>query len=186
MTRAGIAIFLKPAVRRQVEAEIEAQFAAFAATGLVLDHVNAHKHFHLHPTIGRHVVAIGRRFGVRDRPRAGRTDRRASPLRPDDASSPDAVAVHVDPATAGRARRDAERRPRLRPRVVGAMTGERLEALLRRLPPGSNEIYLHPATADRFAGSCGGYRYTDELAALIAPTTLAARQALDAPHARAA
>ena len=27
------------------------QFAAFAATGLKLDHVNAHKHVHVHPKI---------------------------------------------------------------------------------------------------------------------------------------
>ena len=51
MARAGAAMFFLPRVRRQLEAEIEAQFAAFAATGLPLDHVNAHKHFHLHPTI---------------------------------------------------------------------------------------------------------------------------------------
>ena len=38
-------------LRAQLRAEIEAQFAAFEATGLALDHVNAHKHFHLHPTI---------------------------------------------------------------------------------------------------------------------------------------
>jgi len=51
MVRAGIAFFFRPKVRRQLEAEIEAQFSAFAATGLPLDHVNAHKHFHLHPTV---------------------------------------------------------------------------------------------------------------------------------------
>ena len=41
-------------VKRQLRAEIEAQFAAFAATGLPFDHVNTHKHFHLHPTIAVH------------------------------------------------------------------------------------------------------------------------------------
>ena len=30
-----------------------------------LDHVNAHKHFHLHPTIARMIVAIGRDHGMR-------------------------------------------------------------------------------------------------------------------------
>jgi hopanoid biosynthesis associated protein HpnK len=64
MVRAGIDIFFRPAVRRQLAAEIEAQFAAFAATGLSLDHVNAHKHFHLHPTIAGLILSIGRRYGL--------------------------------------------------------------------------------------------------------------------------
>ena len=51
MAALGAEIFFRPAVQRQLEAEIEAQFEAYAATGLPLDHVNAHKHFHLHPTI---------------------------------------------------------------------------------------------------------------------------------------
>src|SRR5471030_1170199 len=65
MARAGAAMFFLPKVRRQLEAEIEAQFAAFDATGLPLDHVNAHKHFHLHPTIAGLIVEIGKRYGVR-------------------------------------------------------------------------------------------------------------------------
>src|SRR5271154_41077 len=51
MARAAAAMFFFSSVRRQLEAEIEAQFDAFRATGLDLDHVNTHKHFHLHPTI---------------------------------------------------------------------------------------------------------------------------------------
>src|SRR4029077_13318102 len=63
MVRLGFDIFARPAVRRQVAAEIEAQFEAYRATGLALDHVNAHKHFHLHPTIAALVIAIGARYG---------------------------------------------------------------------------------------------------------------------------
>ncbi len=51
LARYGAAIFVSPRVKRQVEQEIRAQFEAFAATGLPLDHVNAHKHYHLHPTV---------------------------------------------------------------------------------------------------------------------------------------
>jgi len=40
-------------VRAQLAAETEAQFAAFAATGLVLDHINAHKHFISIPRLRR-------------------------------------------------------------------------------------------------------------------------------------
>jgi len=55
--RLGINYFFRPAIRRQLAAEIRAQFAAFAATGLRLDHANAHKHMHLHPTVGRNAFA---------------------------------------------------------------------------------------------------------------------------------
>ncbi len=56
---------MRASVRRQVAAEIEAQFEAYRATGLALDHVNAHKHFHLHPTVADQTMAIGRRYGLR-------------------------------------------------------------------------------------------------------------------------
>src|SRR5580658_5235993 len=62
--RLGIDYFFRPHVRRQLAAEIRAQFAAFAATGLTLDHANAHKHMHLHPTVGRLLIDIGRDFGL--------------------------------------------------------------------------------------------------------------------------
>src|SRR5581483_6196132 len=57
MARAGAAMFFRPKVKAQLAREIEAQFAAFEATGLKLDHVNAHKHFHLHPTIAGLMIA---------------------------------------------------------------------------------------------------------------------------------
>jgi chitin disaccharide deacetylase len=60
----GVRYFALPVLRRQLEAEIRAQFAAFARTGLVLDHVNAHKHFHLHPTLLRMILRVGREFGM--------------------------------------------------------------------------------------------------------------------------
>ena len=56
MVRASVAMFFRPAVRGQLAKEIEAQFEAFRKTGLPLDHVNAHKHFHLHPTIANTIL----------------------------------------------------------------------------------------------------------------------------------
>jgi chitin disaccharide deacetylase len=56
----------------------------------------------------------------------------------------------------------------------GAMTKPRVAALLRRLPPGVVEIYLHPGTQNNFAGAAPGYRYTDEFAALCDPDCIAA------------
>jgi hypothetical protein len=40
--------------------------------------------------------------------------------------------------------------------------------LLENLPEGLSEIYLHPATGP-YRGSAPGYRYAEELAALVAP-----------------
>jgi hopanoid biosynthesis associated protein HpnK len=65
MTRLAFDLALRPALRRQLRLEIAAQFAAFRRTGLPLDHVNAHKHFHVHPLIARDVIAIGREYGMR-------------------------------------------------------------------------------------------------------------------------
>jgi len=62
---AGINFFFRPRVRRQLEEEIRAQFQAFQKTGFPLDHVNTHHHMHLHPTVLRLVLKVGREFGLR-------------------------------------------------------------------------------------------------------------------------
>jgi hopanoid biosynthesis associated protein HpnK len=48
---AGWRYFFRSECRRELEAEMEAQFAKFHATGLRLDHVNGHLNIHLHPVI---------------------------------------------------------------------------------------------------------------------------------------
>ncbi|HTD68123.1 MAG TPA: ChbG/HpnK family deacetylase, partial [Candidatus Limnocylindria bacterium] len=48
---AGMEYFFRRELRAQLEAEIEAQFARFQASGLKLDHVNGHLHMHLHPVV---------------------------------------------------------------------------------------------------------------------------------------
>ena len=175
MARSALRMFCLPNVRRQLEAEIEAQFDAFRATGLQLDHVNTHKHFHLHPTIAAGIVRVGRRYGMR----AMRV-----PL------EPRWVLKRIEPAE--ELRRDWGLRPwarwsraRLRARGIrvpdsvfglawsGAMTPARMLGLLDNLPDGLSEIYLHPASA-AYRGSAPGYRYADELAALVAPRVVEA------------
>jgi hopanoid biosynthesis associated protein HpnK len=170
MVGQGVGFALRPAVRAQLAAEVEAQFIAFASTGLPIDHVNAHKHFHLHPIIADLIIGIGRRFGVR----AVR-----APV------EPRALLARIEPLQTGVAERVAgfwARRARARfaaaglltPDQVfglawsGAMTGDRVAALVDRLPPGLTEIYCHPATG-AYPGSPAGYRYVDELAALVDP-----------------
>jgi len=176
MARLGFDIAFKPRVRAQVAAEITAQYEAFAATGLSLDHVNAHKHFHLHPVIGSLAIAIGKRFGAR----AIRVP-----------TEPVAIVRGLEPASVASSasvlalwtkvlRRQARRAGMATPDGVfglawsGAMTRERLARLLTRLPPGTIEIYTHPAAANAFPGHAPGYHYTDELAALTDPACVSA------------
>src|SRR5262245_42789961 len=47
----GTKLYFSRELRRQASAEIEAQFQRFADAGLAPDHINAHKHFHLHPVV---------------------------------------------------------------------------------------------------------------------------------------
>ncbi|MBV8601489.1 MAG: hopanoid biosynthesis-associated protein HpnK, partial [Candidatus Eremiobacteraeota bacterium] len=61
---AGVRYFFDPAARRQLAAEIRAQFEAFAASGLRLDHANAHNHMHVHPTVLSTIIAVGKDFGL--------------------------------------------------------------------------------------------------------------------------
>jgi hypothetical protein len=60
----------------------------------------------------------------------------------------------------------------------GAMTTSRLLGLLRHLPEGRSEIYLHPATTDKFTGHAPGYHYAEELAALTASDVIVAAREL--------
>ncbi len=170
MARAGAAMFFLPKVRAQLAAEIEAQFEAFAATGLKLDHVNAHKHFHLHPTIAALMVKAGR---------AHRVWGARVPLEPqailqrvERHRAPPVVALTAPFARALRAR--FRRAGIAAPDQVfglawsGAMTPQRLKGLIAHLPEGLSEIYLHPATR-AYPGSAPGYAYGEELRALTDP-----------------
>jgi hypothetical protein len=51
-------------------------------------------------------------------------------------------------------------------RWSGAMTSARVAGIVDRLPDGLSEIYMHPATGP-YPGSAPGYRYAEELAALL-------------------
>lgn len=170
MARAGAAMFFRPKVRAQLRAEIEAQFAAFAATGLALDHVNAHKHFQLHPTIAGLLIEIGKAHGVKGA---------RVPLEPQavlariEPHKPSAVVALTTPFAKGLRRRFRAAGIAAPDQVFGlawsgAMTGARLEGVIEHLPKGLSEIYMHPATGP-YPGSAPGYRYAGELAALTDP-----------------
>jgi hopanoid biosynthesis associated protein HpnK len=171
LARLGIDVFVRAGARKQLAMEIEAQFSAFGSTGLRLDHVNSHHHYHLHPTVCSLILDIGERHGMA----ALRV-----PHEPRD------LLDRIDPPGGSqrewfvapwlsRLRRAARRRGLTAPDQVfglrwsGAMTEDRIVPLLQNLPGGLTEIYCHPATRDSFAGATRGYRYADELAALTAP-----------------
>jgi hopanoid biosynthesis associated protein HpnK len=175
MAGVGFALAASAAAREQLRAEVAAQVAAFRATGLACDHLNAHKHFHMHPVIAAVAFRAAREAGIR----AVRIP-----------WEPPALVQAVEPGarTAPRGlwpfaallRRLAARHGLAAPdRVVGlawtgAFTADRLSALLPRLPAGTTEIYLHPAARDGFAGGAPGYRHAEELAALLDPRVRAA------------
>lgn len=167
--RLGLRYFFRPDVRRQLSREIGAQFDAFARTGLVLDHANAHKHMHLHPTVGAMMVRAGLRHGLKS------------------------IRVPIEPpAPVGEADTIGARALRawtrvLRAQVRGAgmttndscfglawsghMTADRLMALAGRLPDGFNELYFHPAASrDPLLNALmPDYEHEAELAALCDP-----------------
>ncbi len=166
MLRAGLRYSFVPGIGREIAAEIDAQFRAFAASGLALDHVNFHKHMHLHPRVAHLAVRIGRGFGMRAmrlpaEPRG--VLRRAFPReRP--------PLVPYRPAVSALRRRLRRAGLAISDQVFGIawsgrMIEERLLALLPHLPDGVSEIYCHPATGDTIPGT----RPQEELRALTSP-----------------
>ncbi|NHO32512.1 hopanoid biosynthesis-associated protein HpnK [Acetobacter fallax] len=169
----GIEYFFRPAVRRQLAAEIEAQLNAFAATGLTLDHANAHKHMHLHPTVGKMLIETGKRFGLR----AVRV-----PLEPPEPLY--AAGTYTDTLGDAALRRwTAVLRHQAHEAGMvtndwcfgiawsGHMTAGRVAALAAHLPEGVSEIYFHPATAKNalLQRLMPTYEHEAELAALCSP-----------------
>ena len=137
----GVNYFFRPAIRRQLAAEIRAQFETFAATGLPLDHANAHKHMHLHPVIGRLMIEIGRDYGLR-----------AIRIPAEPASATQTLGNRALRHWCGLLRRQARRAGMhtndhlLGLTQTGHMTIATVQAALQKLPPGLTEMYFHPAT----------------------------------------
>ncbi|MDE2088724.1 MAG: hopanoid biosynthesis-associated protein HpnK [Gammaproteobacteria bacterium] len=185
--RQGVRFFFLPRVRRQLAAEIRAQFDAFRATGLPLDHVNAHKHMHLHPTVLALILTIGRDYGLRAVRLPHEPWRNAFCLGQGVAGRL-AWSIFLAPWLTLMRRR--LRRYGLRHNDYlfglarsGAMDEAALLRLLRCLPDGVSEIYFHPAAArtPELARRMSSYRHEDELAALLSP---AVKARLDDPRYR--
>ncbi len=163
----GLRYFFRPVVRRQLACEIGAQFDAFAATGLRLDHANAHKHMHLHPTVGALLIAAGRRHGL---------PALRVPCEPS-LDGADTIGARAMRRWTGLLRRQARaagiavNRRCFGIAWSGHMTVERVRSLVPRLPDGLSEIYFHPAAGrdallDRLMPD---YEHAVELDALCDP-----------------
>lgn len=63
--RAGLRYYLRRRWHPLIKQEMDAQFRAFAATGLPMDHLNGHLHFHLHPTVFGLIRRHWRNWNVR-------------------------------------------------------------------------------------------------------------------------
>ncbi len=162
----GVRWFLTPRVRDQIRREIRAQAERFLQTGLPMDHIDAHLHFHVQPAVFSALLEVAEEIGVK---------RMRLPWEPWplalslDASN---LLTKVGYALAfGLLARLY--RPRLRAAGVffadavfgvlqtGRISEEYLVRLIGRLPPGTYEFYAHPRL-----DSTAGLR---ELHALISP-----------------
>ena len=173
LVRAGFRFFFRPGVRKQLEAEIRAQFERFKASGLKLDHVDAQCHMHVHPTIFRLMLKVGREYGMRAirLPRepfglsykaAG--DRFGARLGNTMLTEPWLALMRARARREGVACNDYA----FGVNDPGAMTQARVLRLIDGLPDGVTEIFFHPATGP-FEGSDPGtehFQWAGELAAL--------------------
>jgi hopanoid biosynthesis associated protein HpnK len=183
----GARIALAKPVREQARAEMRRQFELYARTGLAMDHMDGHWHFHQHPAlIGFLVNGMAAEFGVK------------------------AVRVPSEPALPswraagrtgliGRARTALANgvlwnatRSRLQKAGIGsnrwffglndggAVVRERMIGFVRNLPPGISEIGLHPASAPLTGPHAppAHWQVVEELQALVDPEVIEACRAV--------
>ena len=169
LTAAGVRWFFLPAARRDLRKEIRAQFEAFRATGLKLDHVNAHNHMHLHPTVLGMILDLAREFAV--------PGIRLPYEPPSFALAPWIALMRARLRGAGLRYNDTL----LGLSATGHFNTAAVLAGLDTLGPGVTEFYFHPAVGSTAAleSAAPGYDRGGELAALISPEVAARLGALN-------
>lgn len=181
----GMRYFFTPGARAQLRREITAQLDAFAATGLPLSHVDGHLTIHMHPVAVAVLIDIAPRYGLRalrvPRDPLGAAlgwDRRQAMRKLFEAGAFGGLARWAMPRLAAAGLRMPDRMFGMH--QTGAVDEAYLLHLIATLPPGTSEVYCHPAAvvddeARRWRPP--GYRSEAELAALCSPRV---RAALDA------
>jgi hopanoid biosynthesis associated protein HpnK len=201
--RAIVSFFLRPSLRDQIEREMRAQFEAFRATGLALDHVNGHNNMQLHPAVMSILISLAHEYGarairvstepllismkaachrgalpggVRRRPRAPLWIRVVQWL----AIKPWGVYVKWRYRRAGFVVNDQL----FGMYDCGSMDLDMLLGIVRNLPKGVSEIHCHPATrrCAEIDGPMPDYQHESELHALTSPVL---REAIEASGAHA-
>lgn len=147
--RAGLRWFVSRRAREQIRREVLAQVERFLRTGLPLDHLNGHLHFHVHPAVMAVLMEVAEDL---------RVPRLRLPW------EPWRLSLTLDRSGLGRKLGYVLAfgllariyRPQLRRRgiffpdaVFGLLQTGRIHKvyvveLLRRLPPGTYEFYAHP------------------------------------------
>ncbi len=167
LTRAG---------RTEVRREIEAQLDAFAATGLPLAHVDGHLNMHLHPMVLPILIELAPRYGIRamrltreDLGAALRHDRRHLARKVAENGVFRALTAYAAPRLRAAGIASADRIYGLH--QTGHVDEAYLLALIAALPPGTSEVYCHPADGqpDAMARWQTGYDHAGETAALLSP-----------------
>jgi hopanoid biosynthesis associated protein HpnK len=150
---AGMKYFFNPCLREQLRAEIRAQFEKFRATGLPLDHVNGHLHFHLHPVVFKILMEDSDTLGIRHLrltrdcfSRSRRTSHGHLLYRISHAA--------IFEMLSSRVRRPLEQKKIRHAQIAfGLLQNARVDEeyilkLLPELPPGDSELYSHPSLGE--------------------------------------
>ncbi len=181
LLRAGFRFFFRPGIRKQLEAEIRAQFERFVQTGLELDHVNAHNHMHVHPTILNLILKIGREFGVR----AIRLPHEP-PIRSWQAAGKSLISrsaswLLLSPWIQLMRRRLRKAKVNHNDYIFGMsdsgrMTLDLVLKIIKNLPVGVTELYFHPATrrCAEIERTMPHYRHEDEFRTLVSSSLVEA------------
>jgi hopanoid biosynthesis associated protein HpnK len=178
--RFGTALFFSSALRRQATAEIRAQFDRFRETGLPLDHVNGHQHFHMHPVVVAAIAQMAPAYGFPPvrvpvepfrQSYAAMGDRPVGRLGSWLFYSALTRSMRRKLASAGLPRNDQV----FGVNDSGAMVEARMLGYLDHVPEGVTELYCHPAT-QRWQGVDNlpaSYQAIEEFAALVSPAVRA-------------
>lgn len=159
-------------VRKQLRAEIEAQFEAFSRTGLPLSHVDGHQHLHAHPAVLPTVIEMAIRYGASGI-RVPR-DPFIANLRVDRTRLGSKIVTALGHAyLAGVCRRMLRGSGlavcdlSIGAMMSGAMNAEYVIGMLENVRAESVEVFIHPSSSGRLApqGPNPG-----DLAALLSPT----------------
>jgi hopanoid biosynthesis associated protein HpnK len=172
----GIKMFFCPKTKAQLAKEIRAQFEAFKASSLTLDHVNAHNHMHLHPTIFDLIIKIGKDYGLtavripNEPPLDSIIENRKEKL------SRKLAWLFFNPFVSRMKKSCVANDIKFNDRIYGLNNSGHMniDTLIRIIPhiaEGTTEIYMHPATGrwDDIDPAAKDYEFEAEYKALIHP-----------------